>query len=41
MRLLKAAEGRGVLPDLPLDVTLEDGVLAEEIYDHIKQINIR
>lgn len=29
-------DGRGVLPDLPLDVTLEDGVLVEKIYNHIK-----
>jgi len=29
-------DGRGVLPDLPLDVTLEDSVLVEKIYDYIK-----
>jgi C-terminal processing protease CtpA/Prc len=29
-------DGRGVLPDLPLDVTLKDSVLVEKIYNHIK-----
>lgn len=29
-------DDRGVLPDLPLDVTLEDSVLVERIYDYIK-----
>lgn len=29
-------DGRGVLPDLPLDVTAEDSVLVEKIYNHIK-----
>jgi C-terminal processing protease CtpA/Prc len=29
-------DGRGVLPDLPLDVTLEDRVLVEKIYNHVK-----
>lgn len=29
-------DGRGVLPDLPLDVTLEDSVLVEKIYEYIK-----
>lgn len=29
-------DGRGVLPDLPLDVTLEDCVLVKKIYNHIK-----
>jgi len=28
-------DGRGVLPDLPLDVTLPDSVLVEKIRDHI------
>jgi C-terminal processing protease CtpA/Prc len=27
---------RGVLPDLPLDVTLEDSVLLERIYDYVR-----
>jgi len=34
-------DGRGVLPDLPLDVMLEDSVLVEKIYNHIKKINER
>lgn len=29
-------DGRGVLPDLPLDVTLDDGVLAEKICAYIR-----
>jgi len=28
-------DGRGVLPDLELDVTLDDEVLIEKIYDYI------
>ncbi len=34
-------DGRGVLPDLPLDVTLPDTVLAEQIYNHIEHIDKR
>jgi len=29
-------DDRGVLPDLPLDVMLEDSILVEKIYNHIK-----
>jgi C-terminal processing protease CtpA/Prc len=29
-------DGRGVLPDLPLDVMLEDSVLVEKIYDYVR-----
>jgi C-terminal processing protease CtpA/Prc len=29
-------DGRGILPDLELDVTLDDKVLVEKIYDYIK-----
>jgi len=29
-------DGRGVLPDLPLDVTLEDSVLVEKVYDYVR-----
>jgi C-terminal processing protease CtpA/Prc len=31
-------DGRGVLPDLPLDVTLEDSVLVESISDHVRKL---
>ena len=30
-------DGRGVLPDQPLDVTLDDGVLVEKIHTHLRQ----
>jgi C-terminal processing protease CtpA/Prc len=29
-------DGRGVLPDLPLDLTEKDSVLVEKIYNYIK-----
>jgi C-terminal processing protease CtpA/Prc len=29
-------DSRGVLPDLPLDVTLEDSVLVEKVYDYVR-----
>ncbi|MFB0551991.1 MAG: hypothetical protein ACETWQ_01650 [Phycisphaerae bacterium] len=32
-------DGRGVLSDLPLDVTLEDNILVEKIYDHVKKMS--
>lgn len=31
-------DGRGVLPDLPLDVTLQDSVLVERICDHVRKL---
>jgi C-terminal processing protease CtpA/Prc len=33
-------DGCGVMPDLVLDVTLEEGILVEKIYDYLKETNI-